>query len=438
MLFRRMFKNEAVPIQTDLANPEPWFMKMLGGGSMASSGVQVTPSSSLNVPAVFSCVNILANAVAKLPLQTIKAVKDTKTRDRNHAVAMLLETRPNPHQTPFIFKHTLEVHRNLWGNGYINIEWDMWGFPRALWLLNPAQTEPLLDVNTNRVWYSTVLPNGEQRYIADTDIIHVKTLSTDGLKGKSMIQIARELIGNSQASQRFKGNFYRKGATNSGFLKVPAPLEPEAKDVIREEWELKNSGIDNAGRIAVLDAGLEFETIGMPLKDAQFIEGMQFDKSEIATIFNVPLYKVNSLDKATLNNVEQMAIEFLSDTLDPILTQYEEEFTYKLFTGSELKKYMLKFALGKLMRTDSKTRAEFYKVMIESGIYSINDALDKEDMNSIEGGDAHRVDLNHVDIKIADKYQLSKANAELKGGENEDEQSDDGSSDPPKEQEPES
>jgi HK97 family phage portal protein len=411
MLFRKMFKNEITPIQTDLMNPQSWFLQALGGGAQTNAGVTVTPEGSLVVPAVYSCVNILANAVAKLPLQTIKMTKNKKDRDRNHAVAMLLETRPNPHQTPFIFKHTLEVHRNLWGNGYINIEWDMWGFPKALWLLNPSSTKPILDVTTNRVWYHTTLPDGTPKFIPDTDIIHVKTMATDGLQGKSMIQIARELVGNSLASQKFKGNFYRKGAANSGFLKIPVPLEPEAKDVIRDEWELKNSGLDNAGRIAVLDAGLEFQSIGMPLKDAQFIESMQFDKSEIATFFNVPLYKVNSLDKATLNNVEQMAIEFLSDTLDPILTQYEEEFTYKLFTGNELKKYALKFAIGKLMRTDSKTRAEFYKLMIETGIYSINDALDKEDMNAIEGGDAHRVDLNHVDIKIADQYQLTKANS---------------------------
>jgi HK97 family phage portal protein len=425
MLFRKFFKNETAltPTQSDLMAPQPWFMELFGGGKSASGQV-VTPESSLRVATVYSCVNILANSVSKLPFQTFKETKNSRERDKGHKVAQLMEKRPNPHQTPFIFKHTLETHRNLWGNGYINIEWDMWGYPKNLWLLNPAVTEPYLDLNTNELWYHTVLPNGKTAWLHHTEVIHVKTLSLDGLKGKSMIQIARELVGSSQASQQFKGRFFLNGAANSGFLKIPAMLDPKAKDVIREEWEMKNSGIDNAGRVAILDAGLEFQSIGMPLKDAQFIEGMNYDKAEIATIFNVPLYKVNALDKATLNNVEQMAIEFLSDTLDPILTQYEEEFSYKLFSDIEQKKYYMKFALGKLMRTDSKTRAEFYGLMLDKGIFSINDALELEDRNSIEGGDTHRVDLNHVSIDIADKYQLTKASGgeNLKGGEKDNEQ----------------
>lgn len=432
MIFKNLFKNET-PIQTDLMNPVTWFSDMLGGAKTAS-GVPVTPASSLKVPTVFACVNILANAVAKLPFQLFEHTKTGRSRNKKHAVYRLLEKRPNPMQTPFSFKHTYEVHRLLWGNAYINIEWDVWGYPKNLWLLNPANTEPILDIKTQQVWYYTVLPDGTSTFLPSSDVIHLKTLSLDGIKGKSMIQIARELIGSSQAAQQFKGKFFSNGAANNGVLKIAGQLSPEAKDAIRQEWENKNTGIENAHRIAILDAGLEFQDIGMPLRDAQFIEGMNYDKSEIATIFNIPLYKVNNLDKATLNNVEQMAIEFLSDTLDPIITQYEEEFTYKLFTVKEQEKYYLKFNIGKLMRTDSKTRAEYYKIMSEIGAFSINGILELEDMDGIDGGDVHRVDLNHVDIKYANEYQLAKAG--LKGGENGNEQGDEGSSSETSGQEP--
>ena len=106
----------------------------------------------------------------------------------------------------------------------------------------------------------------------------------------------------------------------------------------------------------------------MPLKDAQFIEGMKFDKGEIANIFNIPLHMINELDRATFSNIEQQALDFIQNTLSPILIQYEEEFSYKTFSFNEQKRYYLKFNLTSLLRADSKSRAEFYKIMLDTGL----------------------------------------------------------------------
>jgi HK97 family phage portal protein len=403
---------------TDLTNPAPWFMKLFGYDS--ASGEKVTVESSLTVPTVYACVNILANSVAKLPFQTFRKTSNGRQRDSKHQVAKVLENRPNPFQNPFVFKHLIETHRNLWGNAYININWGADGRPKELWLLNPSVTEPYVDVSTNTLWYFTTLPDGKYVKIGEGDIIHLKALSTDGLKGKAPIQVARESIGSSQAAQKFKGKFFKNGAANSGVLKVPGLLNSEAKKVVRAEWEKANTGLNNAQRIAILDAGLDFQSISMPLKDAQFIEGMKYDKEEIATIFNIPLHMVNQLDRATFSNIEQQSLDFIQNTLSPILIQYEQEFSYKCFSFNELKRYYLKFNLNSLLRGDSVTRANFYEKMLDKGVYSINKVLELEDEDGIGSlGDIHRVDLNHVSIEIADEYQLAKAGAPSKGGEGE-------------------
>lgn len=411
MIFRNALatKNET----TDLKNPAPWFLKMFG--HQASSGETVTVNSALGIPAVYACVNILANGIATLPFQTFKKTKTGRERDKNHAVAKLLEKRPNPYQGPFKFKHLIETHRNLWGNAYVNIEWGADGRPKGYWLLNPANTDAIIDTRTNELWYHTVLPNGENIKIWHEDIIHLTALSTDGIKGKPQIQVIREAIGSAQASQKFKGRFFKNGVSTTGFLKIPGMLNPEAKEVVRSEWEKANTGIDNAQRIAILDAGLDFQSIGMPLKDAQFVESMKFDKTEIATFYNIPLHMVNELERATHSNIEQQAIDFIRNTLSPIYTQYQEEFTYKSFSFKELERYYLKFNLESLLRADKKTQAEFYAIMLDKGVFSINKVLELEDMDGIEGGDKHRVDLNHVSLDIADEYQLAKSG--LKGGE---------------------
>jgi HK97 family phage portal protein len=403
MIFRSIFKNET----TDLKNPAPWFTKIFGFDS--ASGEKVTVQSALQVPTVYACVNIRANSVAMLPFQVFRKTNKGRERDPSHIVAKLLEERPNPYQNPFKFKHLIETHRSTWGNAYVNIDWGVDGRPKAYWLLNPALTEPKIDLKTNELWYVTTLPDGKQVKIPHWDIIHLTTLSLDGIKGKPPIQIARETIGSSQASQKFKGKFFANGTAAAGILKVPGQLNKDAKTKIREEWETLYTGLDNAQRIAILDAGLEFQSIGMPLKDAQFIEGMKYDKAEIATIFSIPLHMINALERATFNNIEQMSLDYIQNTLSPILLPYEQEFAYKSFSDSELKRYYLKFNLTSLLRADSKTRAEYYEKMLDKGVYSINEVRELEEKDAIEGGDVHRVDLNHVSLNIADDYQLAKS-----------------------------
>lgn len=418
MIFSNLLSVKNEKETTDLKNPAPWFLRMFGNES--SSGEKVTVDSALGIPTVYRCVNIKANAVAMLPFQAFKRTNKGREREKKHAVSKLLENRPNPYQGPFKFKHLIETHRNTWGNAYINVDWGADGRPKALWMLNPALTEPIIDVNTNMLWYVTTLPEGKQVKISYHNIIHLTALTTDGIKGKPPIQVARENIGSSQAAQKFKGNFYKHGASNSGFLKIPGMLNKDAKNVIRDEWEEANTGINNAQRVAILDAGLEFQSISMPLRDAQFIESMRFDKAEIATMFDVPLHMVNELERATHSNIEQENLSFIRDTLSPILVQYQEEFRNRLFTERELSKYYLKFNLEMLLRADKKTQAEFYQIMSDIGAFNINRILELEDENGIgPAGDVHRVDLNHVSVDIADEYQLAKAGA-LKEGDDDD------------------
>lgn len=408
MLFRNVFKNEV--LTSDVVNPAPWFTNIFGYQS--ASGEKITADSALQVPTVYACVNILANSVAKLPFQTFKKTKQGRERDSSHSVAKLLEDRPNPYQNPFKFKHLAETHRNIWGNAYINIEWGVDGRPKALWLLNPSLTSPKIDLITNELWYITTLPGGKQTKIPKSDVIHLTALSTDGIKGKAPIEVARESIGSSQASQKFKGKFFANGTAAAGILKVPGQLNKDAKDKMRDEWEKMYTGVNNAQRVAILDAGLEFQSLGMPLKDAQFIEGMKFDKAEIATIFNIPMHMVNELSNSIRANIEQQSLDFIQNTLSPILIQWEQEFAYQCFSFPEQKKYYLKFNLTSLLRADSAARSAFYKTMHEIGAYSINKILEKEDENGIgELGDKHFVSLNYTTLDLIEEYQRAKSGA---------------------------
>lgn len=183
----------------------------------------------------------------------------------------------------------------------------------------------------------TTLPNGEMRKLRHFDVLHFKSISKSGLKGITPISVIREELGVQKSQRKFLGAFYANGTATRGILKIPnGTLDKPAKDKARDEWQKANSGLNNAHRIAILDAGMEYQNLGMPLNDAQFIETSKFGILETAKIYKVPGYKLGLTD-VKFSNMENQSLEYVKSTLQPITTNWEQECDYKLFTELERK-----------------------------------------------------------------------------------------------------
>lgn len=380
---------------SDFLNPQGWLVDLFGGEKTAS-GKNVNGDSALTNSNVYTCASILGGDIGKLPINIYKSKTNGLEKDTSHPVSQILGIRPNPYMSAYTFKELLQVHLATWGNAYAYIEWDWDGRPKYLWPLNPALTDVRIDLENGQIWYFTTLLTGEMLTVPWHDMFHLKLLSRNGLKGLSPISIIREEIGTQESIKQFIGSFYANGTATRGVLKVPTQLSPDAKDKARGEWQKLNSGLTNAHKIAILDAGLDYSSIGMPLEDAQYIETVKMGILEIAKIYKIPAHKLNQLDRATFSNIEQQSLDYAKNTLQPILTQWEQEINYKLFTPSEQKKYYSRFNLTTELRGDSASRSAFYKSMWEVGAYSINDIRELEDRDSIGAeGDKHYVPLNY-------------------------------------------
>lgn len=411
MFLRKM--NKRSEETSNVTNPSKWLINIIGGND-TYAGEKVNSDIAMNVAAVYACVRILSNHVAMLPLQVYQNTNGKRKRVTDHPIAKIIENRPNPYMTPFQFKQTMEAHRQLYGNAYAEIEFSKTGYPKALWVLNPTLTSIVMEKdnegNLKRYWVRTILPNGKSVCIPYENVIHLKGVSTNGLTGKSPIEVAKETIGIQIAGQKFTGQFYANGTMTSGVLKVPQSLKPEAKAVIRSEWEKFNNGLENSHRVAILDAGLDYQSLGIKQSDAQYIETQKFSISEIARIFNVPPHMLADLERATFSNIEQQSLEFIRDTLSPLIISWEQELQYRLFTDKDLeeKKYYLKFNINSLLRGDSQARSAYYEKMINLGIYSINEVRELEDKDKIKNGDKHYMSLNYIDIDLMNEYQKQK------------------------------
>lgn len=408
MLLERLFEKRSS--NYSLADPPNWLIDMFGGRETAS-GEKISETTALIHPDVYACVNVLSDDIAKLPIHTFLKQNEDIKNIKDHPVAKLLYIKPNRYMTPFTFKKLMISHLGTWGNAYALILFNSHGIVREIVPLNPVNTRANIDPESGLLWYETVI-NGKRKELYDSEVLHFKALSSDGIHGKSPIGVMRENVGAQAAATKYNAKLYKNDATPKGILKVPTVIEPKAKDNVRDEWKRVNAGEN----IAIIDAGLEYQSISMPLEEAQFIEGMKFNKAQIAMIYKVPLHKLNELDRSTFNNIEQQSIEYVKNTLQPLIVNMEQEINSKLFTDKEVEKgYYVKFNVNSELRGDSESRASYYKVMIESGVMSRNECRALEELSPVENGDKIMASLNYVNLDMMDDYQMSKAGT-LKGG----------------------
>lgn len=418
-IIKNLINNEMAETEkeSNVTTPSKWFVNWINGGE-TSSGEVVNEETAMKMAAVYACIRLLSQSVAKLPLHVYNNKGGKKIKDERHAVTQLLETRPNPYMTPFDFKMTMEAHRQLYGNAYAEIQFGRDGYPKGLWILNPELTEVVTDdKNHGRVWYTTVLPDGQTVKLKYENVLHIKNIGLTGLKGMSPIAVARETIGSQMASQKYVSKFYKNGTTAKGVLSVPGvTLKPEAKKIVREEWEKMNTGMTNANRIAILDSGITYQDLTMSQADAQFIETQKLNTTDIARIYNVPPHMIADLEHATFSNIEHQSISFVKNTLQPLLVSWEQALNFQLFTPTEQKNYYCKYNVDSELRGDSKSRAEYYEIMERIGAYNIDEIRDKEDLPALEDGlgKKHLISLNYTFLDKLEEYQMSKGQSNNK------------------------
>lgn len=354
--------------------------------------------SAMKLSAVNACVEILSNSMAKLPVY----VMDNRTKQHiDHPLLRLLTERPNEAMTPSVFMRLVESNRLMYGNGYVLIVRDRNNArPKELIPLFPSAVQTYLD-DTGKLWYVYTDPkSGNMRKLSQFDVLHVKAYTKDGVNGISVLTRASETLKSARMAQQYEAKFYAQNARPSGVLTVDTPLESDAKDRIRQEWDRIHSGVDNAFRIAILDYGLEFKPISVSNSDAQFVENKAVSVEDIARFFGVPLYKLGAGKQSYASN-EQNGIEYVVGTLHPIVTQYEQELTYKLLFDSELTRGLeIRMNMMAELRGDMASRATWYKTMREIGYFSVNDIADLEDTPAVPGGDTRNASLNYVPLDM--------------------------------------
>lgn len=373
----------------------------------------------MQMTAVYSCVRVLAEAVAGLPLHLYKYT-DSGGKDKalDHPLYFLLHDEPNPEMTSFVFRETLMTHLLLWGNAYAQIIRNGKGEIVGIYPLMPSRISVNRDDNGNlyyKYWRSledAPLNKENEVILLPSEVLHIPGLGFDGLVGYSPIAMAKNAVGMAIACEEYGAKFFANGATPGGILEHPGVVKDPEK--VRASWNSAFGGSSNANKVAVLEEGMKYTPISISPNEAQFLETRKFQINEIARIFRVPPHMVGDLEKSSFSNIEQQSLEFVKYTLEPWLIRWEQSLVRALLSPKDKGKYFIKFNVDGLLRGDYESRMNGYATARQNGWMSANDIRTLENLDKIsdeEGGNLYLINGSMTKLKDAGSAYLKAKEA---------------------------
>ena len=374
-------------------------------GAPTSSGVKVDERTALKYLAVMSCVSLISSDIARLPLNLYRKRKDGgKDIVTDNQLYDLLHNSPNPETTSFNFREALQGHLLLWGNTYAYIDREkIGGKIKGLWQISdPGPVKVSRRKSDGAIIYTYKNQNGKDVTRTREQIFHIPGYGFNGLAGMSMISIAREAIGLGVAAETLGSSYFGQGTHPAGTIEMDGVLGDNRKEYT-EILKKQYAGLGQAHNIMLLEHGLKYKPLTIPLDDSQFLETREFQKIEICGMYHVPPHKIAIHGHNSDNNsLETENANYVDSCLMGWITRWESNIALQLLTQAQRKQgFFFEFVVQGLLRGNSQARAEYYNKIFQIGGIKPNEIRSKENMNPVEGGDELFVMMNMIPLSQA-------------------------------------
>jgi HK97 family phage portal protein len=386
-------------------NGFPRMFGALSNGMPAHSGETVTLETALNHSVVWACNRIISETQGATPLVMLQESNGAKRLATDKPMFAAMRNAPNDEMSAMSFQETRTSHTALQGNGYAQIVRRSGTGPAIeLNALDPGQvTVDREKTGQKRLVYivkhnlNGVAGNNDTTFTLQPgkphDILHIRGLGWDGIRGYSVIHMAKQSIGSALAVERHVGRFYANGGRTPYNLKLSKKFEnDQVTQKFRSDWKEIYS---DPHEVPIIEPWFEYQQTGLNAVDSQMLETRLFDIHEICRWFLLSPHLVGDLSRATFSNIEQLALEFVKVTMNPWFTRWEQDMWRCVLTPDEKEQgFYFKHNTNELLRGDFLTRMQGYGIGLQNGVYVPNECRNFEDMDSYKGGDVAHIQLN--------------------------------------------
>ena len=363
----------------------------------AGSDVVTTKELAMKIAAVYRCVDIVSKGVAQLPLVVKRKEDDYFVIDNDDVFGLtyLLQMRPNERLSAYEFKRSIMIQLLIGkGNAYVYPQWGSDGYASMI-LLSPGLCS--YDVYSNTYIVSDPINKIYGTFDAN-EIIHFKNLSLDGgYTGVSTLTYAARTLAISANADSANVESFKTRGTLTGFVSgknatigFGAIQDTQLSDVANNIEKQLASG----KKIFNLPGEMSFNQISLSPSDIQLLETKTFNVLDICRFFGVHPDKVFAMQTANYKASEMSQVAFLTDTLQPVLTQIENELQIKLIPRELAMEFKIDFDIEPLLQTDLLTQADYINKTIQAGVRTVNHWRKKFGQAPVPNGDKVLVSAN--------------------------------------------
>lgn len=392
-----MFLTKLLTPRAAISKPIPGQSGGMLGGGRTKSGQTVTADTAMRVATVFSCVRVLSESMAALPVGLYRRDGVNRFPAADHPLSGIIATVPNNEMTAFDYRVQQMASILLQGKSYSQVLRDRGGRVAEVWPLVPDECT----LDRTQAGKLVLVVKGEPNAWNMDKVWRINGLTLNGIEGLSPIGVLRETVGTAMAMDAYAGSIYGNGAKPGGVLQMAGKLSNDGQQRLLDSWNQTHGGADNANKVAVLQEGMKWQQISMSAEDAQFMESRKYNRTELCGIYGVPPHMIGDLENATFSNIEHQGLQYVIYSLLSHITRFEQSIVRDLLLPSERAMYYPKFNVGGLLRGDSAARSKFYAELFKVGAFSPNMILALEDENPIDNGDQHFINAANMTLEAA-------------------------------------
>lgn len=367
----------------------------------------------MNIPSISACINKIGDTVSTIQIKLYKKSGDKIEEVEDDPRLFLLNHETGDTLDAVQFKKAMITDMYLGQGGYAYVN------------KIGSEIRSIHYVDAHKIsWWKNSDPIFKDYKIQCNGKLYegwqwIKLLrnTTDGFRGKSIIEESNTLLSIIYSSQIFEKNLVKTGGNKKGFIQSTTRLTKDAMTALKNAF--RNLYSNNSENVVILNDGLTFKESSNTSVELQLNENKETNGNDVCKIFLIPPSIING------GATEDDRKAYHEECIVPILVKFETAINAVMLSEDEKGTFFFAFDTDDLLKGDIEKRFEAYKMALDGGFMQMDEVRKKEKLPAY-GLDFIKLGLQDV-LYYPDTNQIYTPNTNKLSvlGESEDEPSED-------------